>query len=526
MLLHRSVGISVVAIVQLIAFPTPLVAKSASHNDVTRINAALKKNPLDPRLNYLAGLAYEVSSIMGTDQREMAKVGYLIALKSDPAYWPAHVQLGLMAMDDRDAITAQEHFSAAAAIKPDEPVILYALARAAFCAGDLLLAQKSWSRAMELHEPQSFHELTTGAAIERQKGQIDAANIYVAKIKQLGRTVPRMALQASGTTITADAAGDPNNASAGADEKMGMVDLIILRRDEIQSTSSGINLLDALTLQFGSNLVNSTWRSSRDRLSGTVASSTLDVERQLSVTVPSVTYSLNVANAAGGKSTIQAQQAVLIYDGEKSNVQIGSTLTFAANGNLSSSVETMQDGLTLNIGSQFIDKDRVKLAIDASLEDFIPGAGPGSFKESVQKERTVTSVTATMRFGETILISSGEQSTNSRAENKTPLLGSLPVLNKLFSSRGKMTSDVSVIVLLTLRPRGSQALPHANLADRRLFENMRKRLLDQLGTGGEDPALHLFHPEKGNLSYTLENPARAGDKAYLQRAGVTESAPF
>ncbi|MEY4473307.1 MAG: hypothetical protein RL671_1611, partial [Pseudomonadota bacterium] len=24
-----------------------------------------------------------------------------------------------------------------------------------------------------------------------------------------------------------------------------------------------------------------------------------------------------------------------------------------------------------------------------------------------------------------------------------------------------------------------------------------------------------------NLSYTLENPARAGDKAYLQRAGVS-----
>ena len=80
----------------------------------------MKKNPLDPRLNYLAGLAYESSSVMGTDQREMAKVGYLMALKSDLAFWPAHVQLGLMAMDDRDAIAAQEHFSAAAAIKPDE----------------------------------------------------------------------------------------------------------------------------------------------------------------------------------------------------------------------------------------------------------------------------------------------------------------------------------------------------------------------------------------------------------------------
>ncbi len=499
----------------------PLAAKPVAANDITKINEALKRAPLDPRLNYLAGLAYESSSVMGTDKREMAKVGYLMALKGDPSFWPAHVQLGFMAMDDRDAVTAQEHFSAAAAIKADDPLILYALARAAFCAGDLLLAQKSWQRALDLREPQSFDELTTGAAIERQKGQVDAANMYVTKIKQMGRTVPRMALQTAGTPITADPNGDGSAQDAQSDDKMGMVDLIILRRDEIQSTSSGINLLDALTLQFGSNLVNSTWRSSRDRLSDTVTSSTLDAERQLSVTVPSVTYSLNVANSTGGKSTIQAQQAVLIYDGEKSNVQIGSTLTFAANGNLSSSVETMQDGLTLNIGSKFIDQDRVKLAIDASLEDFIPGAGPGSFKESVQKERTVTSVTATLKFGETILISSGEQSTNSRAEDKTPLLGSVPILSKLFSSRGKTTSDVSVIVLLTLRPRGSQTLPHANLADRKLFENMRKRLLDQLDTGGEDPAQHLFHPEQGNLSYTLENPARAGDKAYLQRAGVS-----
>lgn len=516
-------GVSALVIVQLLASPTPVAAKSPVSNNITKINAALKRAPLDARLNYLAGLAYETSSVMGTDQREMARVGYMMALKGDPSFWPAHVQLGFMAMDDRDAATAQEHFSAAAAIKPDEPIILYALARAAFCAGDLLVAEKSWQRASELRDPQSYDELTTGAAIERQKGQTDAANLYVTKIKQLGRNVPRMALQSAGQPVSADQAGTAGAQTTQTDDKMGMVDLIILRRDEIQSTSSGINLLDALTLQFGSNLVNSSWRSSRDRISGTLTSSTLDAERTLSVTVPSVTYSLNVANASGGKSTVQAQQAVLIYDGEKSNVQIGSTLTFAANGNLSSSVETMQDGLTLNIGSKFVDQDRVKLTIDASLEDFIPGAGPGSFKESVQKERTATSVTATMKFGETILISSGEQSTNSRAEDKTPLLGSLPILKKLFSSRDKTTSDVSVIVLLTLRPRGSQTLPHADLADRKLFENMRKRLLDQLGTGGEDPAPHVFHPEQGNLSYTLENPARAGDKAYLELAGVTGS---
>lgn len=514
-------GVSALIIVQLLVTPVPLAAKPVAANDITKINEALKRAPLDPRLNYLAGLAYESSSVMGTDKREMAKVGYLMALKGDPSFWPAHVQLGFMAMDDRDAVTAQEHFSAAAAINSDEPVILYALARAAFCAGDLLVANTSWQRATQLREAESFDELTTGAAIERQKGQVDAADIYVAKIKRLGRPVPRMALQVAGGSETNEQGSDPLSQASPSDEKMGMVDLIILRRDEIQSSSSGINLLDSLSLQFGANLVNSTWRSSRDRLTGTTTSSTLDAERQLSVTVPSVTYSMNIANARGGKSTVQAQQAVLIYDGEKSNVQIGSSLTFAANGNLSSSVETMQDGLNLSIGSKFIDADRVKLTIDASLEDFIPGAGAGSFKESVQKERTATSVTATLKFGETILISSGEQAVNSRAENRTPLLGNVPVLGKLFNVKDKTTSDVSVIVLLTLRPRGSYTLPHANQIERRHFEEMRKRLLDQLETGGDDPAPHRFHPEKSNLSYTLENPARAGDKAYLQRAGVS-----
>ncbi len=507
----------------LLATPVPLTAKPVFANNITKINAELKRAPLDPRLNYLAGLAYETTSVMGTDKREMAKVGYLMALKGDPSFWPAHVQLGFMALDDRDAVTAQEHFSAAAAINPEEPVILYALARAAFCAGDLLVADTSWQRAIQLREPESFDELTTGAAIERQKGQVDAADIYVTKIKRLGRPVPRMALQVSGPTITNEQVGDQSSQAAPSDEKMGMVDLIILRRDEMKSSSSGINLLDSLTLQFGANLVNSTWRSSRDRLAGTTTNSTLDSERSLSVTVPSVTYSMNIANARGGKSTVQAQQAVLIFDGEKSNVQIGSSLTFAANGNLSSSVETMQDGLNLSIGSKFIDADRVRLTIEASLEDFIPGAGAGSFKESVQKERTSTSVTATLKFGETILISSGEQAVNSRAEDRTPLLGDLPVLGKLFSVKDKTTSDVSVIVLLTLRPRGSHALPHANLYERKHFEEMRARLLDQLETGGNDPEPHRFHPEKSYLSYTLENPARSGDKAYLQRAGVMDS---
>ena len=329
-----------------------------------------------------------------------------------------------------------------------------------------------------------------------------------------------MAIHAPFPVVQSDATAAGAGGASQTDDKMGMVDVIILRRDEEQYSSSGINLMDALSLQFGSNVVNSSWRTSRDRLNSVVSSSTADTESTLSVSVPSVTYSLNIANARGGKSTLQAQQAVLIYDGEKSNVQIGTTLTFNSNGSLSGSSSTMQDGLTLNIGTKFVDEERVKLTIDASLEDFVPGAGVGTFEESVSKERTATSVTATLKFGETILISSGEQSTNSRASDATPFLGSIPVLNKFFSSRDKGTSDVSVLVLLTLRPRGSFSLPHENALERRNFENMRKRLLDQLGTGGDEPLQQRFAPDQASLTYYLDNPARSGDKAYLSRAGV------
>lgn len=508
--------------VQLICTPMALNAKDHIKFDIGKINSELKRSPLDPRLNYLAGLAYERVSEMGTDQRDMAQVGYLMALKSDPTFWPADVQLGFMAMDDRNAVTAQKFFSAAAAIKADEPIIYYALARAAFCAGDLQVAEQSWKYAIQLRAPHSIDELTTGAAIERHRGAVGAADSYVAKIKQMTKAVPVMALQGAAPSDQQDMSGEANTSTLGADEKMGMVDVIMLRIDEDRYSSSGINLLDALKLQFGANLVNSSWQSSRDRLAGAASSSTSITSGSLSVTVPSVTYSLNIANAGGGKSTIQAQQAVLIYDGEKNSAHIGSTLTFATEGGLSSSVSTLEDGLQLEIDSKFVDQDRVKMTIDASLEMFLPGAGIGSFNQSVQKDKTSTHVTATLKFGETILISSGEQSLNERATDQTPLLGSVPILGKLFSLREKAVSGSSMMVLLTLRPRGSIGLYQSNAVERRNIENMRRRLLDQLGTGRDDVPVKRFKPDQAKLLYRLDNPARSGDKSYLARAGVLD----
>jgi hypothetical protein len=80
----------------------------------------------------------------------------------------------------------------------------------------------------------------------------------------------------------------------------------------------------------------------------------------------------------------------------------------------------------------------------------------------------------------------------------------------------------SILILLTLRPRGSEQLPQAGELERREFEEMKDRLLDQL-----EPAhkisVQRFIPDLRTMSYQIENPARAGDRDYLARAGALSS---
>lgn len=520
-------GPLLLASVSLVA--SPAEARSAGQNwqDLPSLNLALKKDPLNAHLNFLAALAYESSSVIGTERREVAKAGYSMALKGSPAFWPAHVQLGLMALEERDSLAAQKHFISAALLNPDEPVIYYGLARAAFCAGDLALAQAAFARASGLRPPVTEDELTTAAAIHAKAGDAAGARAFLAQMP--GTPVAPMVIQAISSPSLPEPAADvpimqPDDGadSASFDRKMGMVDIIILRRDESKSSVNGINLLEALSLQLGSSLVNSRWSTNRDRISNMVTSSTQDITRELTATIPSVTYSLNIANARDGWSTVQAQQALLIYDGELSKVSVGSSLTYATDGDLSSTVATKEDGLTLQIKPAFLAEGSVKLTVSANLEDFVPGAPAGSFRQSVQTERSSTDVTAELRFGETILIASGESAINSQGGNKTPLLGSLPVLGQLFRRDTSSKLSTSVLILLTLRPRGGERLPHLNEIERREFEQKKDRLLKQLDASGANH-FHKFIPDTKALSYQLHNPARVGDKSYLAKIGVLQS---
>jgi hypothetical protein len=495
--------------------------------DLNQINLALKNDPLNAQLHYKAALAYETTSVAGTERREVSKAAYAMALKADANYWPAQVQLGLMALEDQDAGLAQRHLVDAARLSPSEPVIFYALARAAYCNGELGLASAAYSRASQLRSPQTADDFITAAAINARSGARLEAEQYVQMLVRSGNTPPPMVLRAvsdgvSGLTTIEQPSQQSQAVEEPASNKMGMIDIIILRRDEGVNTTNGINLLEALTLQFGGSLLNSRWSNSRDRLTGTVTSSVRDITREITATLPAVTYSLNIANARDAWSTVQAQQALLIYDQQTSKVSLGSSLTYVTDGDLNSSSSTKDVGLKLEIRPEFRDNGVVNVVVSAALEDFVDSAA-GTFRQSVQTERSTTDVTADLRFGQTILIASGENAINLRSDSKTPLLGNVPILGKLFSAERKGKTSTSLLILLTLRPRGSEQLPHADEVEREMFRIHKDKLLEDLDADIES-RFKRFIPDHDSMSYKIENPARRGDTAYLSRTGVIATA--
>lgn len=490
------------------------------------INLALKHDPFNAVLHYRAALTYEKTSVRGSDRREVAKAGYAMAIKTDPSFWPARLQLGILALEDKDSVRAQRHLMDAALLNPREPIIFYALARAAYANGELGVARAAFDRASVLRAPLDAEEYVTGAAVYARSGDLTKAAAFADNIIRSGGILPPMVLSAfneknnvhisSGQTSTGS-----DHVPVTINKKMGMVDIIILRRDESKESTTGINLLEALNLQLGGSLLNSKWSNERDLLTDTVNSSVRELSRELTASLPSITYSLNIANARDGWSTIQAQQALLIYDEQTSKVSVGSSLTFATDGQQNSDVATKDAGLSLEIKPQFLDQGTVKVSVSAVLEDFVESAA-GSFRQSVQTEKSTTDVTAELRFGETILIASGEATINSRAGSKTPLLGDLPLVGQLFSNKRKFKTNTSLLILMTLRPRGSEQVPHADKAEREMFQLQKDRLLEQLDAE-EESFIHRFIPDHNSMSYQIDNPARDGDQAYLSRTGAFAS---
>lgn len=490
-----------------------------------RLDRALMQNPNSVPLNFLRGLIYDSSSTIGSEGRQLARVGYLTALREDPTYWPANYQLGLLAMDDGDSTSAERSFIAAAVYAEHEPKIFYALARASYCSGNLGTARLALERAIALKAPEGDEEFVTAALVAASVGDRDGAQRWLDQVSYTTGSAAHRYLQArlvklARPEVSADKHSGPQSESTApaANRKMATVDVVIIRRQEAKATSNGINLMDVLTLQFGSSLINSERSKVTDRLSGSAISDAVTTVQNVNLTIPTVTYSLNIANALGNNSSIEARQTLLVYNGVTSKVFSGGTLTYAASGQMNAQSFTKEVGLSLTVTPKFVTKDTVSLTIATAMETFLNNDAVGSFNESVQTEKSSSEITVDMDYGETVFVSGGRFESFESKRNNTPLLGGVPLIGNLFSKRSAKYSKDDLLIILSIRRDGGRQ-DRKYPEEIELVDRLAMSLWQKLGVANTDQPLRI-DPEEHRPYYDLENAGRGFSRAYLDRIGL------
>ncbi|HSV29166.1 MAG TPA: hypothetical protein VLL76_06395 [Candidatus Omnitrophota bacterium] len=231
--------------------------------------------------------------------------------------------------------------------------------------------------------------------------------------------------------------------------RMAMIDAVMLRTDELQSTGHGINLLDGLTMFVSRSLTSTrSWGSAAGTKTNTVAG-TIGIG---AAGTGGVLYTLNIFNATNNRAEIIARPSLLALDRQPAQFFSGSTVSVGLVSPLGGS--TLQDkpiGVSLSVTPTFIDDDTMLVNVKAARSFFEPLEETSTFAQSLQSSRNMVSASVRMKFDETLILSGLSEREVTTNENRVPLLGDIPVVQNLFSHDERRDFTTSVLILLTPR---------------------------------------------------------------------------
>ncbi|GIL40092.1 type II and III secretion system protein [Roseiterribacter gracilis] len=513
----------------------------ADEASAAAIRRALQQRPRDAALHFANGLSYLRSAEAGSQTSlELAQVGYETAARLDPGFWPARAGLGWLAFEQRRPDDAMLRFADALLLAPKRAELWVGLAASAYDAHKLAVARAAIERALEL-APERTDARRVAALVFAAAGDDKAAH---AQLEAYGAAAPREAsflaeridnwgdlhraivrvpepggarLQlavgqsfppdttagnnssSSSSSASDDYSDDTNDSSsdgspgsyygpkalrplkkrAGGDPKMVLVDVVIIREEETTSTGKGVNLLDGLTVQLGGSL---TAQSQVGQSSGASFTRVLAG----SVTIPAVTYDLDIANVSGTRAEVVARPTLVALDGQASRFFSGDELTIALAGQYGGDLEHKAIGIGLSVTPTVTAPDRVLLRVITERESISPQLA-GTFTQSVQTTRNTVTANVAMRFGETLVLSGLLDREAKSARSGVPVLQSIPGVQYLFSRDEDARSQRSLLVTMTPRhPEGAKLASQAENAER---DQMLSALQGRVPTFRPDPSL-------------------------------------
>lgn len=513
-------------------------------------NGALRLDPASSYLQFLNGLAYHQMALRGdVSQSTNARLGYELALKFDEHNWLAAQQLGHLSLGQGDPVQAQDHFARALLYQPDDGDLLLGLAQSSYLAGDLGTALGAIRQALAV-APDSRRISSAAALIFAACGSSEACAAELERVGVLGETELRLArLRAriadwgrlhadlpadedAGTQDPPDESEEPQepeepeqpdeseeaegpsrsaraqrsmpdvdrNVASGetppAAERMVVVDVVMIRTEEIEASTKGVNLLDGLFVQFSGD---SNYEETNP--TGGLTSITRTLTGNLSI--PEVKYAINIFNAAEDRNEIMAQPTLIALDGKESTFFAGSTLNVAVSGIEGGDLESIEAGVHLTLTPTFLEDGSLELSVAASRSFFEAVlTAPGSFDESVRRSDNSVTANVQMEFDQTLVLSGLREKQTIEVKSGVLFLRDIPLIQYLFSNERTIDFHKSIIILLTPR-RVTAGLDVSTAEAVRERERKRRQHLEVLR---EDHEALFLHDD--NLDRVLEHVSK------------------
>jgi hypothetical protein len=239
-------------------------------------------------------------------------------------------------------------------------------------------------------------------------------------------------------------------------KRMILIDVVLLSTQEIISTSKGINLLNALTLQLGSATAPAFSRVySSVAANDDPANVTTTITR--AVTVPALSYSLNIANANNSLNEVLARPTLAAIEGMPSEFFSGTNLSAGVVSTSTQGGTTIvpldkRFGIKLAVTPKFMPQGQIQLKIDAQRTALSASSDNPRVAYQIEIAEILANANVIMKLGETLVLSGLSEKSSSTTRDGVPGLQDVPGLQYLFSK--KNTNDIhrSVLILVTPRP--------------------------------------------------------------------------
>jgi len=486
-------------------------------------------------LQFLNGFIYHLMGKSGDASKfELAEQGYKQALQFEPGNLIAQYQLGHLYMDQRRHGLAQLEFAAVAQHYGDDPYVLYNLAAASYYAHDPETAEGALKRLIEVDpdkaaDPNVIKAMAVSLAamndasardylesyretigdpsksrlLERRVSGWDTfyntdAKVLMAQFQDVDPyAIPNQPAFGGGpafggngnNTSSSDMNAPVTSAEAFSETSMVVVDVVLIGTQEDVRNSRGVNLLNGLQLQFGDPLTGTSGLSygsskTKDYLNNGYDNSTQTITRLISI--PAVTYSLNIANSADANNQVLAKPSLVAQTGQTSEFFSGTEILAAAvSGGNGDSVSVQKEvGVKLAITPEILPNDMLRLHVVAERTFLTDPSNSVVFEFRLDTTKTNVNSTVTMKFDETLILGGLSERETSKSIDGVPILKDIPIVDMLFSQRTEREFERSVLILLT--PRRPQYVHQA--------EESRNQVLQSLSPLEQDvERLHRRH---------------------------------